>query len=219
MRTAAFVFMIFIYATGWAETYRWVDEKGTENFTSDYGSIPEKYRDRVIEERDEPGAKTKIDGKTQKTIKKDPGKGLQKSSGKDHTGGQKGSKRRIESDAAEALQTIVSLWKNERYEVLYEYGTHTSRVGMAKENFVHKMEKKSWGLASSWETIQNIESESKSPTVVYVTAKIGHKSKQGGNIKLLTETFQMKLENGMWKTDLSKILQAPSGDRKTARHR
>lgn len=219
MSVAVILLIIFITSTGWAETYRWVDEKGTENFTSDYGSIPEKYMDQVKTKRDEPGAKPKIDEKPQKTLKKDPGKGSQKSSGKDRTGEQKVSKRRIESDAADALQTIISFWKDEKYEALYEYGTHSSRAGMARENFIHKMEKKSWGLASSWETVQNIEAESKSPTVVYVTAKIGHKSKQGGNIKILTETFQMKLENGVWKTDLSKILKAPSGDRKAARHR
>jgi hypothetical protein len=219
MRVAVILFIIFITSTGWAETYRWVDERGTENFTSDYGSIPEKYRDQVKTKRDEPGAKPKIDEKTQKTLKKDIAKGSQKSSGKDRTGEQKSNKRRIESDAAETLQTIISFWKDEKYEALYEYGTRNSRAGMAREIFIHKMEKKGWGLASSWETIQNIDAESKSPTVVYVTGKIGHKSKQGGNIKILTETFQMKLENGVWKTDLSKILQAPSGDRKAARHR
>ncbi len=218
MRVAAILLIIFIASTGWAETYRWVDEKGTENFTSDYRSIPEKYRDQVKTIKDEPGAKPKNDEKPQKALKKDPGKGTQKSSGKDRAGEQKVSQRRIESDAADALQTIISFWKDEKYEALYEYGTRSSRAGMARENFIHKMEKKSWGLASSWETIQNIEAESKSPTVVYVTAKIGHKPKQGGNTKILTETFQMKLENGAWKTDLSKILQAPSGNRKAARH-
>jgi hypothetical protein len=218
MRVAVILLIIFIASTGRTETYRWVDEKGTENFTSDYGSIPEKYRDQVKTKKDEPGVKSKIEEKSQKTLKKDIAKGSGKTSGKDRTGEQKVSKRRIETDAAEALQTIISLWKDERYEALYEYGTRSSRAGMAKENFIHKMEKKSWGLASSWETIQNIEAEPKSPTVVYVTAKIGHKPKQGGNTKILTETFQMKLENGAWKTDLSKILQAPAGNRKVARH-
>jgi hypothetical protein len=218
MRVAVILFIIFLASTGRAETYRWVDEKGTENFTSDYRSIPEKYRDQVETKKDEPSSKPKIDEKSQKTLKKDIAKGSEKRSAKDRAGEQKVSKRGIESDAAEALQTIVSLWKNERYEALYEYGTRSSRAGMAKENFIHKMEKKSWGLASSWETIQNLEAEPKSPTVVYVTAKIGHKPKQGGNTKILTETFQMKLENGAWKTDLSKLLQAPSGDRKTGRH-
>ena len=219
MRVAAILLIILITSTGRAETYRWVDEKGTENFTSDYSSIPEKYRDQVKTKKNEPDAKAnKNDEKPQKTLKKAPGKGSQNSPGKDRAGEEKASKRRIESDAAEALQTIISFWKDEKYEALYEYGTRSSRAGTAKENFIHKMEKKSWGLASSWETIRNIEAESKSSTVVYVTAKIGHKSKQGGNIKILTETFQMKLENGAWKTDLSKILQAPSGNQKAARH-
>jgi len=34
-----------------AETYTWVDEKGTYNFTEDYSSVPQKYRKRV-ERRD-----------------------------------------------------------------------------------------------------------------------------------------------------------------------
>ena len=46
MRVALF-FVVFIFSTGWAETYRWVDEKGTAKFTQDYGSIPEEYRDHA----------------------------------------------------------------------------------------------------------------------------------------------------------------------------
>jgi len=89
---------------------------------------------------------------------------------------------------------------------------------MAKENFIHKMEKNSWGLASSWETIQNIEAESESPTVVYVTAKIGHKPKQGGNTKILTEIFQMKLENGAMENRSFKDLEGSLRNRKAGRH-
>ena len=57
MRVAAILLIILIASTGRAETYRWVDEKGTENFTSDYSSIPEKYRDQVKTKKNEPDAK------------------------------------------------------------------------------------------------------------------------------------------------------------------
>ena len=38
-----------------AETYSWVDEKGTYNFTEEYSHIPKKYRNRV-DRRADPGA-------------------------------------------------------------------------------------------------------------------------------------------------------------------
>jgi hypothetical protein len=216
MKLTVILFVLVLTSTGWADTYRWVDDKGTEHFTNDRGSIPEKYRDQVKERKDEPSAKPKKDEKPQKTLKKEAGKESQKSAGKDHRGEPKTGRSRVESDAADAFQAIISHWKDESFEALYQYGTHKSRAGTAKENFVQKMKKRSWGLASSWETIQNIETEFKSPTVVYITAKVGYKPKQGGDVKVLTESFEMKLENGLWRTDLSKILQAPSGGRKDA---
>ncbi len=220
MRVTAVLFVLLLASTGWADTYRWVDEKGTEHFTNDRGSIPEKYRDQVKESKDEPSTKPKKDEKPSKALKKDTKKDTKKephkTAGKDRPGEPKSSRSRVESDAVDAFQAIVSYWKSENFETLYQYGTHKSRAGIAKENFVQKMQKKSWGLASSWETIRNIETEFKSPTVVYITAKVGYKPKQGGDIRALTESFEMKLENGQWRTDLSKILQAPSGGKKAA---
>jgi hypothetical protein len=33
------------------EVYRWVDEKGTVNFTDDLGQVPEKYREKIQKEK------------------------------------------------------------------------------------------------------------------------------------------------------------------------
>lgn len=63
-----------------AATYKWVDDKGTVNFTEDYGKIPKKYRKKAkvvgeegsappatIEIKEEPKAKQKTtDGETPK---------------------------------------------------------------------------------------------------------------------------------------------------------
>ncbi|HSB05795.1 MAG TPA: DUF4124 domain-containing protein [Thermodesulfobacteriota bacterium] len=211
MRTAMILFfMISLCSTGWAETYRWVDEKGTVNFTQDYGSIPGKYRDQVKKKPDKSDdLVSKTNETSQKKIKGDSAKALKESPRKDRHEVQKINKRTIESEAAEGLKTILSLWKDEKYETLYEYGTDKNKVAIAKEDFVRKMKKKNWGLASSWETVQDIETKFKKPALVYVTAKVGHKPKQGGKTKILTETYPMTLEDGVWKTDLSKILRAP----------
>ena len=217
MRVAVIVFILFfVSSAGWAKTYEWVDEKGTVNFSQDYNSIPEKYRDQVKEKPDEPAGETKTKEKSEKTLKASPGKeshkgshkASPKGSGKGHEERQQVSKNRIEADAADGLQAIVSLWKDEKYEALYEYGTDSSKTSMSRERFVQGMRKKSWGIASSWEGLQSIEPRFKSPTVVYVTAKIGQRSRLGGNTKTLNETYPMKLERGIWKTDLSKILGA-----------
>jgi hypothetical protein len=216
MKIVAILLVLLLASPGWSVTYRWVDEKGMEHFTNDRETIPERYRDQVKESRDEPSPKPKKDEKPQKTLKRETSKESQKSAGKDHRGESKTGKSRVEADAADAFQAIISYWKNEDFEALYQYGTHKSRTGIAKENFIQKMKKRSWGLALSWETVQNMETEYKSSTVVFITAKVGYRLKQGGDTKVLTESFEMKLESGLWRTDLSKILQAPSGGKKAA---
>ena len=203
--------------TCWAKTYEWVDEKGTVNFTQDYNSVPEKYRGQVKERPDEPGG-TPPKEKSEKALKGSSGKESHKEyhpeAGSGHKGDQPVNKNRVEADAADGLKLIVSLWKDERYETLYDYGTASSKTSISRERFVQTMRKKSPGLATSWETLQSIEAQYKSPTLVYVTAKIGQRSRVGGDIKTLTETYPMKLEKGVWKTDLSKILSASHTRRK-----
>ena len=79
---------------------------------------------------------------------------------------------------------------------------------MSKETFEHQMTKKGIGLASSWETIRDIQIDVRSATLAYATARIGFKFTRGGDTEFRTETYQMSFENGMWKINLSKILPA-----------
>jgi len=114
----------------------------------------------------------------------------------------------LQRNVGKILMAIVMLWKDEKYEALYEYGTDRNKTAISKEKFVQKMKHGSGGLASSWETLQDVDARIKSPTLVYVTAKIGHRAKHGGTVKFRTETYEMKLEKGIWKTDLSKLMKA-----------
>jgi hypothetical protein len=118
-------------------------------------------------------------------------------------------KRKIESDATEAFDMIFRLWKDGKYEDLYEYGYRRSQTSISKENFVIKMRNKSYELASSWETIRDIEAEVASHKLVYVRAKIGYRSKRGGDTKFRTETYRIEFEGDRWRIDLSKILRNP----------
>jgi len=47
-------FILLLAAPLHAETYSWVDDSGTYNFTEDYSSIPRKYRKRVRRREDVP---------------------------------------------------------------------------------------------------------------------------------------------------------------------
>jgi hypothetical protein len=185
------------------DVYKWVDEKGTVHFSEDESSVPEEYRDQLekksmkedskppkekvkVRKQDEKGAKDRLAGKEKERI----------------------NKNKIEGDVIESLKTILSLWKDGKYDVLYVHGDRKSRMSMSKETFEHQMTKKGIGLASSWETIRDIQIDVRSATLAYATARIGFKFTRGGDTEFRTETYQMSFENGMWKINLSKILPA-----------
>jgi len=105
------------------------------------------------------------------------------------------------------LKTIVSLWKEGKFAALYDdYGTLKSKTAIAKEVFERKMARKLWKFATSWETIQDIRVEVKSPTLTYATAKLGFKPRTGVESRTRTMTYPMYLERGGWRVDLQKIL-------------
>jgi len=119
-------------------------------------------------------------------------------------------KEKIQSDAIGAFDMMFGLWKEGKYEDLYVYGSRRSHAATSKESFVIKMRKKSYELASSWETIRDREAEVASRKLVYITAKIGYRAKSGaGDTKFRTETYRLELEGDRWRIDLSKILRSP----------
>jgi hypothetical protein len=119
-----------------------------------------------------------------------------------------GEKRHIESGAIDTFETIISLWKGEKFDAIYEYGDRISRERISKETFISGM-KISCRLASSWETIRDIEVEIISPTRVYLKAKMGFAwpSDAWGDTVFGTLIFEMTLEDkDEWRIGLSKIL-------------
>jgi hypothetical protein len=115
---------------------------------------------------------------------------------------------KIQADVTDSVKTIVSLWKDGKYDALYDHGDQKSRMAVGREEFEHRMTKKGIRLASSWETIRDIQVEVKSATLAYATVKLGFKPTRGGETKFRTEIYRMSYENGMWKISLSRILSA-----------
>lgn len=193
--------LLLSFKSAQAEIYQWKDEKGTIHFTEDESTIPERYRDQIQkkhfpEELKAEGDKIDVKGQSKKEKKKEiPQK-------------QSVNLNKIESDVMDVFKTIITLWKNGKYDALYEYGDRKSRTGVNKEDFKRRMASKGLELAPSWETVNDIKVDIKSPTLVYTTAKIGYRSKKGGDTKFRTETYSMAFENGLWKINLQKILNA-----------
>jgi hypothetical protein len=196
--------LFFVYSPSWAEkVYKWVDEKGTVHFSGDESDVPEKYREQA-EKKSLPEEAGQSEEKAK--LRKQHGKGTKDRLAVKEKGGV--DKNKIESDVIDSVKTIFSLWKDEKYDVLYEYGDQKSRRAVNREDFKHRMKKKGIKLASSWETIRDIQVDVKSATLGYVTAKIGFKPTQGGETKFRTETYRMSLEGGKWKINLTKLLTA-----------
>ena len=118
-------------------------------------------------------------------------------------------RRRIGSSAREALKEVISLWKDGKYEELYEYGYRTNQVSLSMENFIRRMKNKSWELSTAWEAVRDVEADVVSPRSVYVRAKLGFRKKTGDETKFVTETFQMTMEGDRWRTGLYKIISCP----------
>jgi hypothetical protein len=199
---AALMFLLGAGPARAKEIYKWVDEKGTVHFAEDESGVPEGYRGQ-LEKRS-----LKEDSKTPKDKEKDrkqDGKGA-----KEQSAGKKEAVNvnKIEGDVIESVKTIISLWKDGKYNLLYDHGDQKSRMSINKEEFERRMKKKGIGLASSWETIRDIQVEVKSATLAYATARVGYKSTKGGETKFRTETYRMSFEKGMWKISLTKILSA-----------
>jgi hypothetical protein len=117
-----------------------------------------------------------------------------------------GERRRIESGAIDTFETIISLCKRERFGEIYEYGDSISKKMMSKEMFIS--ERRGCGLASSWETVRDIEVKIISPKRVSLKAVLGFKGSHpysdvvSGDTQFSTRLFEMTLENGEWRIDL-----------------
>jgi hypothetical protein len=124
-------------------------------------------------------------------------------------GKEKASFKRIESDVTDAFENIIFLWKNEKYDALYDCGSLKSCTHVSKEDFEKRMAKQSWELATSWETVRKIQVSVKNSTLAYVAATIGYKPKTGGEPRFQTKTYEMRFENNAWRINLEKLLRFP----------
>jgi hypothetical protein len=184
------------------EVYKWVDDKGTVHFSEDESSIPEKYKQQI--EKKSMLEEAKATEEKRNAGREDGKKGKGRVAVKEK---EKVDKNRIEGDVIESVKTVLSLWKDGKYNALYDCGDQKSRRTIRREDFEHRMRKKAIGLASSWETLRDIQVAVESSILAYATVRIGFKPKKGGETIFRTETYRLPFEKGMWRISLQKILQ------------
>ena len=198
----ALILLPMVCSSDAKEVYKWIDEKGTVHFSEDESSVPERYREQI----EKKSMSEEAEGTEEKVkVRRQDGKGTKGRVVVKEK--EKIDKDRIEGDVVESIKTILSLWKDGKYNELYDHGDQKSRRAIGREDFEHRMKKKGIELASSWETLRDIQVDVESATLAYATVKIGFKPKRGGETIFRTETYRLLFEKGMWKISLQKILQ------------
>lgn len=126
------------------------------------------------------------------------------------------------SEAENAFREIVTLWRAERYEDLYEQGRRESQQLISRQDFVRLMRESNVRLQCCWTTVQNIKSITKTPDDVYVSVTLGydHFRNVGSNSGTVStdhwesssafkdEIFLLNQKDGRWTIDLVDILSA-----------
>lgn len=85
-----------------------------------------------------------------------------------------------------------------------------SQEMMSKEKFMSEVRTKRCVLASSWETLRDIEAKMISPNRVHVKARMGFRGPGGlGETRFFTQVFEMTLDKGEWRIELRRLLHCP----------
>ncbi len=136
----------------------------------------------------------------------------------DRDGLDRAERQRLALAAERSFVQMVRLWKDQRFEELYELGTLASQVDLSPEAFARQMQHASRTLQCCWAMVRDLSSRLQTPERVYVRARLGFKNKaflivQGehrvvarGFDETETLTFVLQREEQGWRIDLFKVL-------------
>jgi len=124
-----------------AETYSWIDDSGTYNFTEDYASIPKKYRKKVKRRDDVPqDAAPQAAANSEKPVRiteKADGKTAEVAGGdKDLYGGKSRAAWRKELDVQEAeLNSLERRTEQLKRQIVESKGLSAAQVEVLKKDY------------------------------------------------------------------------------------
>jgi len=121
--------------------------------------------------------------------------------------------------ARQAFMEMVTLWRDEKYAQLYEYGTLRSQQRLSREDFEKRMRKAKKRLECCWATVQDVQGTYKSDSEVYFKAKMGYRPPDVVNPHKKAndqvsdeagfehETFYLVFQDSRWRVNLYRILE------------
>lgn len=101
-----------------------------------------------------------------------------------------------------SLSETLDLWRDGRFDLLYERLSHRGR--MSKEKFVVRMKEASAKPACCWQKLENFKvlGEKNSEATVYVKIGLEH---VGGRIESITREFRLSHDNEAWKMQMGDV--------------
>jgi hypothetical protein len=124
------------------------------------------------------------------------------------------------TDASTFEQTMsecLDLWRDGRYEQLYERLAHRGRT--SREQFVKKMHDSSVRPACCWQKMENFKVLNEKRTEATVYARIGLEGDSNA-ARTCTREFKLTHEEGVWKMQLNDVyaLSGASGKKGNRNH-
>lgn len=116
---------------------------------------------------------------------------------------------KIEAQALDAFQRIMTLWREEAYFELYDQGSLASKARIRREDFAERMVKLDW-IPGGEINPRFLKPEFRFRTMVYIQARIPYRNKFNiGEPFTKEQTVQLLLEDGQWHIDLIQLIRSP----------
>jgi hypothetical protein len=122
----------------------------------------------------------------------------------------------IRSGAARGFEEILDLWRDGRYDELYQRTLLSGKD--TKESFSKRLAAAPLKPSCCWEKLQEVAVRVKTPTSVVVSARLGLDAP--GGLEYKTKGFKLFLEDGKWRiarADLLALAEARKGKKRALR--
>ncbi|MBI2355416.1 MAG: hypothetical protein HYV06_10420 [Deltaproteobacteria bacterium] len=119
------------------------------------------------------------------------------------------------SSLEQAMSDTLDLWRDGRYEQLYERLSHRGKT--SREQFVSRMREASIRPACCWQKMENFKVLNEKRTEATVYVKVGLEGTPG-TADSCTRDFKLSHEGGTWKMQLNDIFSLAGISGKKARH-
>ncbi len=117
--------------------------------------------------------------------------------------------RKIEAQALEGFRRVITLWQEEVYFELYDFGMAATKARISREDFAQRMVELSW-VPRGELNAEHLKAHYRFRTVVYITVRIPYRHKFNSEERFSKDqTLVMVQEEGQWRIDLIALIRSP----------